>query len=193
MVCYMLKNLVESLEKAPVVKKGDYDYFVHGISDGVPIMEPAVLKEIAEVLKRDLDLSKINKIVAVEAMGIHLATALSLETGIPFVIVRKRQYGLPGEKEIFKKTGYGESKLYINNLTEEDNILLIDDVVSTGGTFISLINQLKEMNINLEYIVVAVEKGEGKKIVEENTGEEIISLVKLDVVDGKVVIESVYE
>ncbi|MCQ2738156.1 MAG: adenine phosphoribosyltransferase, partial [archaeon] len=129
----------------------------------------------------------------VEAMGIHLATALSLETGIPFVIVRKRQYGLPGEKEIFKKTGYGESKLYINNLTEEDNILLIDDVVSTGGTFISLINQLKEMNINLEYIVVAVEKGEGKKLVEENTGEEIISLVKLDVVDGKVVIESVYE
>ena len=48
-------------------------------------------------------------------MGIHLATALSLATDIPFVIIRKRQYGLAGEKEIrSQKTGYGSSKLYIN-------------------------------------------------------------------------------
>ena len=39
----MLEKLVESLRKAPVVKKGEYDYFVHGISDGVPAMDPAVL------------------------------------------------------------------------------------------------------------------------------------------------------
>lgn len=189
----MLKNLVESLKLAPVVKKGDYNYFVHGISDGVPAMDPKVLKEIAELLKRDLDLSKVDKIVAVEAMGIHLATALSLETGIPFVIIRKRKYGLKGEKTIFKRTGYGASKLYINDLHEGENILLIDDVVSTGGTFVSLIKQLQDMGINLEYVVVAVEKGEGKKIVEEKTGVEVISLVKLDVVDGKVVIESYYQ
>ncbi len=187
----MLKNLVESLEKAPVVKKGDYNYFVHGISDGVPAMDPQVLKEISEVLKNTLDLSDIDKIVAVEAMGIHLATALSLETGIPFVIVRKRQYGLPGEKEIFKRTGYGESKLYINDLEKGENILLVDDVVSTGGTLTALINQLLEMGVNIVHTVVAVEKGEGKNIVEENTGTKLISLVKLDVIDGKVVIESV--
>ena len=43
----MLEKLVESLEKAPVVKKGDYDYFVHGLSDGVPALDPEVLKEIS--------------------------------------------------------------------------------------------------------------------------------------------------
>lgn len=187
----MLDKLVESLEKAPVVKKGEYNYFVHGISDGVPALEPSVLKEISEVLSRDLDLSNIDKIVAIEAMGIHLATALSLETGIPFVIVRKRQYGLPGELEFSKKTGYGESKLYINDLHEGENIILIDDVVSTGGTLIALIDRLKEIKVNIEYTVVAVEKGAGKSIVEEKTGTKLISLVKLDVIDGKVVIESV--
>ena len=46
------------------------------------------------------------------------------------------------------------------------------------------------MGVNLLDTVVVVEKGEGKKIVEENTGEEIITLVKLDVVDGKVVADS---
>ena len=52
----MLEKLVESLRKAPVVKKGEYDYFVHGISDGVPAMDPAVLKEIAKVIDEILDL-----------------------------------------------------------------------------------------------------------------------------------------
>ena len=59
----MLEKLVESLRKAPVVKKGEYDYFVHGISDGVPAMDPAVLKEIAKVIDEILDLSKVNQII----------------------------------------------------------------------------------------------------------------------------------
>ena len=137
-----------------------------------------------------MDLSKIDKIVGVEAMGIHIATALSLETDIPFVVIRKRQYGLPGEHEIVKSTGYATSKLYINDLKEGDNILLVDDVVSTGGTLTAVINELKSIGVNLVDTVVVVEKGEGKGIVEEATGENIITLVKLDVVDGKVVADS---
>lgn len=186
----MLEKLVESLRNAPVVKKGDYDYFVHGISDGVPALDPSVLKEISEVLADILDLSKVEKIVAVEAMGIHIATALALETGIPFVVIRKRQYGLEGEHEILKHTGYATSKLYINDLKEGDNILLVDDVVSTGGTLSALIKELKAIGVNLIDTVVVVEKGEGKGIVEEATGENIKTLVKLDVVDGKVVADS---
>ncbi|AMK16069.1 hypoxanthine/guanine phosphoribosyltransferase [Methanobrevibacter olleyae] len=186
----MLEKLVESLRNAPVVKKGDYDYFVHGISDGIPALNPKVLKEISEVLDEQLDLSKIDKIVGVEAMGIHIATALSLETGLPFVIIRKRQYGLPEEHEILKHTAYETSKLYINDLKEGDNILLVDDVVSTGGTLTAVINELKSIGVNLVDTVVVVEKGEGKSIVEEATGEEIKTLVKLDVVDGKVLADS---
>lgn len=186
----MLEKLVESLRNAPVVKKGDYDYFVHGISDGVPAINPNVLKEIAEVLGEKLDLTNVDKIVGVEAMGIHIATALAIETGLPFVIIRKRQYGLPGEHEILKHTGYATSKLYINDLKEGDNIILVDDVVSTGGTLTAVINELKSIGVNLIDTVVVVEKGEGKSIVEEATGEKIMTLVKLDVVDGKVVADS---
>ena len=186
----MLEKLVDSLRNAPIVKKGDYDYFVHGISDGVPALDPSVLKEIAEVLNENLDLSNVDKIVGVEAMGIHIATALALETGLPFVVIRKREYGLEGEHEILKHTGYATSKLYVNDLKKGDNILLVDDVVSTGGTLTALIKELHVMGVNLEYTVVVVEKGEGKHIVEEATGEEIKTLVKLDIVDGKIIVDS---
>jgi adenine phosphoribosyltransferase len=75
-------------------------------------------------------------------------------------------------------------------LNEGDNILLVDDVVSTGGTLTAVINELKGIGVNLVDTVVVVEKGEGEGVVEGATGEEIKTLVKLDVVDGKVVADS---
>ena len=185
-----LENLKESLENAPIVKKGDYNYFVHPISDGIPLVEPKLLKEISKCIADNIDLSKIDKIVAVESMGIHIATALSLQTGVPFLVIRKREYGLEGEKKVYQKTGYGSANLYINNINEGDNILLIDDVISTGGTLKALINSLNDININIGNVVAVIEKGEGRKVVEEELNISIMTLVKMDVIDGKVVIES---
>ena len=184
----MLEEVKKSLENSPIVKKGEYNYFVNPISDGVPAMDPKMLRELSLMVHKYADLN-IDKIVAVEAMGIHLATALSLATDIPFVVIRKRQYGLEGETEVYQKTGYGSSNLYINDLHKGEKILLIDDVVSTGGTLIALIKTLQDLGLEIKSTVAVIEKGEGKKIVEEETGVEVISIVKLDVIDGKVVIE----
>ena len=188
----MLEEVKKSLESSPIVKKGEYNYFVNPISDGVPAMEPKMLRELSLAVKQHANLD-VDKIVAVEAMGIHLATALSLATDIPFVVIRKRQYGLEGEKEVYQKTGYGSSNLYINDLHPGEKILLIDDVVSTGGTFIALIRTLEDLGLDIKSIVAVIEKGEGKEIVEKETGREILSIVKLDVIDGKVVIEKTIE
>ncbi|WP_296790235.1 hypoxanthine/guanine phosphoribosyltransferase [uncultured Methanobrevibacter sp.] len=188
----MLEEVKKSLEASPIVKKGDYNYFVNPISDGVPAMEPKMLRELARSVHKHADLN-IDKIVAVEAMGIHLATALSLATDIPFVVIRKRQYGLEGEQEVYQKTGYGSSNLYINDLHAGEKILLIDDVVSTGGTLVALIDTLRDLDLEIKSVVAVIEKGEGKEIVKKETGVDVISIVKLDVIDGKVVIERTIE
>ena len=191
-VSTMSEEVIKSLEASPIVKKGDYNYFVNPISDGVPAMDPLLLRELALAVHKYADLN-IDKIVAVEAMGIHLATALSLATDIPFVVIRKRQYGLPGETEVYQKTGYGSSNLYVNDLHEGEKILLIDDVVSTGGTLVALIKTLEDMGLDLKSVVAIIDKGDGKKIVKKETGVDVLSIVKLDVIDGKVVIESTIE
>ncbi|WP_405294616.1 hypoxanthine/guanine phosphoribosyltransferase [Methanobrevibacter sp.] len=188
----MLEEVKKSLENSPIVKKGEYNYFVNPISDGVPAMDPKMLRELSLCVYKHSDLD-IDKIVAVEAMGIHLATALSLTTDIPFVVIRKRQYGLDGETEVYQKTGYGSSNLYVNDLHPGEKILLIDDVVSTGGTLVALIKTLQDLDLELKSIVAVIEKGDGKKIVEEETGVDVLSIVKLDVIDGKVVIEKTIE
>ena len=188
----MLEEVKKSLENSPVVKKGDYDYFVNPISDGIPAMDPKMLRELSLAIYKYADI-KVDKIVAVEAMGIHLATALSLTTDVPFVVIRKRQYGLEGEREVYQKTGYGSSNLYINDLHPGEKILLIDDVVSTGGTLISLIKTLRDLDLDIKTVVAVIEKGKGKEIVKKETGIDVLSIVKLDVVDGKVVIEKTIE
>ena len=52
----MLDEVKKSLLESPIVKKGEYDYFVNPISDGVPSMDPIVLREIALAIHRHIDL-----------------------------------------------------------------------------------------------------------------------------------------
>jgi adenine phosphoribosyltransferase len=183
----MFDKLKISLIKAPIIKKGEYNYFVHPITDGIPLVEPSILKEVADGISKFGNM-EVNKIVCVEAMGIHIATALSIKTGIPFVIVRKRAYGLEGEVPVHQITGYSNGELYINGLKEGDKIILVDDVVSTGGTMIAVLNALKHMGVKVVDVMAVIEKGTGKETVKRETGFTVKSLIKVDIVDGKVVI-----
>ena len=184
----MLENIKKSLLEAPVIKKGDYDYFVHPITDGIPLVESEVMEEVANTIPKYADMD-VDKIVCVEAMGIHIATALSLKTGLPFVVVRKRQYGLEGEVDVHQTTGYSRGNLYINGLKKDDRVILVDDVVSTGGTMIAVLNALKSMRVNVVDVIAVMEKGKGKEMVENKTGFKVKSLLKVNVVNGKVKIE----
>ena len=65
--------------------------------------------------------------------------------------------------------------------------------MSTGGTMIALIKTLKDLDLEIKSIVAVIEKGKGKEIVKKETGVDVISIVKLDVIDGKVVIEKTIE
>jgi adenine phosphoribosyltransferase len=103
-----MEQLRKSLHEAPIIDKDGYQYLVHPISNGVPMLEPALLREVVIGVARAADLD-VDKIVAPEAMGIHIATALSLQTDIPLVVIRKRSYGLEDEVALHQTTGYSES------------------------------------------------------------------------------------
>lgn len=179
--------LRKSLEGAPVVRFGAYDYFVHPLTDGIPAIDPALLRELAADIVRIADLD-VDRIVTVEAMGIPLATALSLETGIPVSVVRKRRYGLEGEHEIGQATGYSKGSLYVNGLHRGERILFLDDVISTGGTLAPLLTAFAAMGIVVKDIVVAIEKGHGKAEIEKTHGIRVKTLARIEVRDGRVVV-----
>ena len=156
----MLKKLVSSLESCPMVQRGEYHYFIHPVSDGVPLVEPALLREIAVEMVRVLDLKGVDKIVVAEAMGIHIGVALSLITDIPLCIVRKRHYDLPGEVALHQSTGYSKGELYLNGVENGDRIVIVDDVLSTGGTMRALLEGLAIAGAEVQDVLVVIKRGE---------------------------------
>lgn len=184
-----LDILKKSLLEAPVVKKGNYFYVVHPITDGVPETSPDLLREVTGEIKIYIEkLGNIDKIVTMEAMGIPLATVLSMDMKIPFTIIRKRQYGLPDEVSVEQITGYSKSKLFINGLKKSDNVVIVDDVLSTGGTLRAVLSVLNKIGVNVKGVFIAVSKGGSVKQISNEFNIKIKSLINIDVVDGKVVI-----
>lgn len=185
----MLELLKADLAQAPIIKKGDYDYFVHPVTDGVPRMKAAVFKEIVDTMMQIADLD-VDIILGPEAMGIPYAVAISERTGIPYGVVRKRSYGLPGEVVVEQQTGYSSGKMYINDLHKGERVLLVDDVISTGGTIRGTIQAIRRTGASLRDVVIVLEKGNRKAEVEAETAIRIKTLVKVEVREGRLVVSN---
>src|SRR6056297_1314996 len=176
-----MERLQQSLHEAPIVDKGDYEYLVHPISNGVPMLDPELLREVVVGVMQAADLEGVDKIVAPEAMGIHIATALSLQTDIPLVVIRKRKYGLDGEVALHQTTGYSESEMFINDVDEGDHVLIVDDLLSTGGTLAAICDALDDIGADIVDIAVVIRKV-GETALDD-TDYEATSLVDITVDD----------
>ena len=182
-----LAILHNSLRGAPIIWKGDYPYFIHPISDGIPRMEAEVLRATRDLIVSIVDWSEIDLIVSVEAMGLPLLAAVGEVTGKPTLVIRKRPYGMEGEVRVNVSTGYSQSTAYINDISPGERILVVDDVISTGGTLEPILDSLEGMGAILQDIVVAIEKGEGReRLSKERQDWPIRTLAKIEIIDGKV-------
>ncbi|MDY0266560.1 MAG: hypoxanthine/guanine phosphoribosyltransferase [Methanimicrococcus sp.] len=181
----MLEKLKKSLEEAPIIQKEKdgqiYNYFIHPISDGIPQTDPAILEEIADFIIADGKISGADKIITAEAMGIPIATCVSLKTGIPVSIIRKRKYDIEGEVELSQSTGYSKGSLFINGLSSGDRVLIVDDVISTGGTLLPLLEALVQMNVSVAGVYCVIGRGNGASVVKEKTGVDVTVLVDISV------------
>ncbi|WP_122090059.1 hypoxanthine/guanine phosphoribosyltransferase [Halalkalicoccus subterraneus] len=182
-----MDQLRRSLQDAPIIEKDGYHYFVHPISDGVPMLEPSLLREIVIRIIRKAQLEDVDKIVTPAAMGIHISTAVSLMTDIPLVVIRKRQYGLEGEVALFQETGYSENQMYINDVEAGDRVLVLDDVLSTGGTLKAITEALGDIGAEVEDVIAVIKKVGGENKLDESP-YSVKTLINVDVVDGEVVI-----
>ena len=181
----VLEALKASVDGSAIVQRGEYEYMVHPLTDGIPRVDPGLLTEVIDAMA-DVGDFDCDTIVTIEALGIPLATALSLRTGKPFNVVRKKMYGLPGEVNLSQVTGYSKSSLFINGIQPGERVTIVDDVVSTGGTLWALVEALKKMQVRIVDIIVVVEKTDKKAEIERKLGCPIKTLVKVEVVDGKV-------
>ncbi|MDP6856046.1 MAG: hypoxanthine/guanine phosphoribosyltransferase [Candidatus Thalassarchaeaceae archaeon] len=178
--------LEDSVRIAPVIWKGEYPYFIHPLSDGVPRASSDLLSAARDILLHRIDWDNIDLILSIEAMGLPLASVLSVATGIPTVVARKRSYGMDMEMVVDQSTGYSKGTIWINDVKPGERILVVDDVVSTGGTMEGVLLGLEKMGANLAEVWTVFEKGDGMKKLIEKHNWPLKSLVKIEMVGAEV-------
>ena len=177
-----------SIAEAPVIMKGKYPYFIHPLSDGVPSQSAELLGAARDLIFENVDWTKVDIILGIEAMGIPLAAALCLSSGKPLVVGRKREYGLPGETSIDQTTGYSKGAIYLNDIKKGDRVFVVDDVVSTGGTLLPILQAIDRIGAVVADCWIVFEKGEGMDFVRSRGDWPLNSLVRIQMDGDKVTV-----
>jgi adenine phosphoribosyltransferase len=128
--------------------------------DITPLLaSPHAFAESIKRLSTPWKTSRIDKVVAMEARGFIFGSAVALELGCGFVPVRK-QGKLPYKtKEINYELEYGNDVLCIHEdaITSGERILLVDDLLATGGTSEAVVRLVENLGGVLVGVGVLIE------------------------------------
>lgn len=123
-----------------------------------------ISKLMAECIKdRGIEADRIAGVVL---GSIPLAAALSLATGMPYVMVRK------------EKKDHGTSKLIEGDLFPGDRVLVVEDVITTAGSGIQAIATLRENGAEVLNVISVIDREGGGRESLAGIGVTLNSLVK---------------
>jgi len=117
--------------------------------------DPALLRRLGRHLAR-LVPAETQRLAAPELGAVLLGGAVSMETGLPLVLIRK------------EPKGYGTSKQIEGRFEPGERVTVIEDVVTTGGDSLRSAQVLRDAGVEVIHLVVVLDRGEGG---EENIRE----------------------
>ncbi len=109
------------------------------------------LKRCLDILEEQYKGESIDKIAGIESRGFVIGAALADRLNCGFVLIRKKGK-LPGEtvSESYElEYGTDELEIHVDAIAENENILILDDLLATGGTFEAATNLVKKVNGNI--------------------------------------------
>ncbi|MCL2884140.1 MAG: orotate phosphoribosyltransferase [Oscillospiraceae bacterium] len=139
------------------------EYFDKYLFEGYP----ALLFAIAERM-RDLIPANTEILAGLEMGGIPVATALSLQSGLPCAFVRK------------KAKAYGTCKLAEGAQIEGRKIAVIEDVVTTGGQIIESVRELRGRGAVADTVLCVIQRDEKASAILQGAGLTLLPLFTME-------------
>ncbi|MHA1933196.1 MAG: phosphoribosyltransferase family protein [Promethearchaeota archaeon] len=176
----------EAFDNQPLYDIDGYKFVLNSLTEQIPATSSVLLRLAGEWLAESIP--KCDKLLTEEDKGGILVAAVSLHTGFPFGMARWYPNQLADQiSSIFTCEYVKEGTLYLNGIEKGDNVVIIDDMISTGGTMIGIIKTLQSIGANIVEIVVLAEKIEYKGIqrVKKETGFDVRSLVRISIAGQK--------
>lgn len=138
-------------------------YFDKYRFEAQPKLLVQIAKNLAPLVPKDIDY-----LAGLEMGGIPIATALSIETGIPCAFIRKEA------KE------YGTCKFAEGLEVKGKRLLLIEDVITTGGQVYESTQDLREIGAIVDQVLCVIYRNDGPAEKLDKLGLNYQSLFKME-------------
>ena len=148
--------------------KRSNEYFDKYRFESNPLLLDSISDELLKLIPKGIDY-----LAALEMGGIPIATALSLKSGIPVVFVRK------AAKE------YGTCKLAEGGEIEGKKLLIIEDVITSGGQVIISAHELRELGAEINFALCVIDRESGGKDALAEANIELHSLFTMSELKSK--------
>jgi len=131
---------------------------------------PDLLRDIGEALAARIAAVEpaAVRIAGPELGAVALAASASLASGLPFVIVRgaAKAYGTGNRLEGVAEAG--------------ERVVMVEDVVTSGGAALEAVDALREAGLTCETVVCVVDRGEGGTVAMAARGVALHALLDAD-------------
>lgn len=147
------------------------------------LKDPLGLKVTIDELFKRYEKQNISKVVGVESRGFLIAAPLAYKLGVGFAPIRK-QGKLPAETvghDYELEYGSDRVEIHTDAIEKGERILLVDDVVATGGTALASIAVIEKLGgtvVECAFVIDLVNLG-GRKRLEEK-GHKMYALVEFE-------------
>lgn len=111
------------------------------------LKDPKGLQLLVDGLAEQYVGKKIDKIVGIEARGFVIGAAVAYKLGVGFVPIRKSGK-LPWQtfqQEYALEYGSDVMEIHQDAIVEGEQVLLIDDLIATGGTAIAAVRLIEQL------------------------------------------------
>lgn len=117
----------------------------------VLVSYPKILKNVAKVYLEILDKLNFHQMIAVPYTALPIVAAISFYNNKSWIYTRK------------EVKDYGTKKAYEGNFEKGEIGVLVDDMITTGGSKIESINLLKNSGLAIKDVVVLFDREQGGK------------------------------
>ena len=170
-----------------------FEFFPTSITDNIPPLHPGVSRAICLLSQFHLERPHEATLgVGEEDRGAMIISDLLLNYNLPRTLARWTPTGAPGEVQVPLSNEYiqeGDTRIFLNGLHAYDRVIIVDDLISTGGTLVALIEAVRATGATILEILTIGEKTEngGRAYLKEKTGLEIKTMLATSLVhrDGR--------
>ena len=174
-----MKHLIQAFDDRPLVNIKDMRYLLTPLTDQVPATSYEIVEEMIRELSTLSDFTRATKILGEEDRGGYIASLMAYAHKLPFGMVKWNPNGLEGQIAIDFRMAYAGGKMFLNGIDPGDKVIIVEDMVDSGGTIIAMVELLKQANVDIVDIIAIAEREERRGIerIKRENGHDVKHLL----------------